>query len=90
MADATKQVAKAILREVPVTNLRSFLADVSRFDDDTGNGNGCGGGCNIGNNCIDRFGHSDISRDDFRRALQQGRELQVALRDQAKKALGEI
>lgn len=80
------RVAQAVLREVPMGKLSSFIKTI-KPGGDVAMGDGCGGGCGGGAGCIDQFGHTGISQDVFAKALHDKRALTSALQSEVKTAI---
>lgn len=85
-----QRVARVILREVPVAHLSTTMSKLRRPGGEAAFGDGCGGGCTGGNSCFDRFGHSEIGPDVFRKALGSQRDLQAALQAEVRKSVANI
>ncbi len=88
MPDNSK-VAAAVLRQVPIGQMSSFLKGI-KPGGDVAMGDGCGGGCGGGAGCIDQFGHSGISSETFAKALHDKVALTHALQAEVKTALTHI
>lgn len=83
------RVAQAVLREVPVGRLSSFIKTI-KSDVQVAMGDGCGGGCSGGAGCIDQFGHSGIDHETFAKALHDKAALTTALQAEVKTALSRL
>ena len=79
----TSKVAAAVLREIPVGRISSFLKGI-KPGGEVAMGDGCGGGCNGGNSCIDQFGHTGIDPEVFGKALRNRAALSTALQAEVK------
>ena len=84
---AVNDVAKAILREVPLGRLKPILGGVG--PNPNAMGDGCGGGCG-GGSCgiagalaIDPYGHSGLTNDEIHSALRDRPKLMRALMEVA-------
>ena len=82
----SNRVAPAVLREVPIGKLSSFIKTI-KPGVEVAMGDGCGGGCGGGAGCIDQFGHSGIDQDVFSKALHNKTALTAALQTEVKTAL---
>lgn len=65
----TNRVAQAVLREVPIGRLSSFIKSI-KSDVQVAMGDGCGGGCGGGAGCIDQFGHTGIDHETFAKGFR--------------------
>lgn len=88
---AYERVARAILREVPVTSIGAFVTNFKRGDW-AANGNNCGNAC--GNSCrdgigqvLDRYGHAELDIKEIKTAQRDSAGLQEALRKEAARIL---
>jgi len=84
MSDNAK-VAAAVLREVPIGRLSSFLKGI-KPGSEVAMGDGCGGGCGGGAGCIDQFGHTGLSPEAFTNAFRDKATLKTALQNGARDA----
>lgn len=76
MTAKTTDVARVLLKEVPLTQLSSVIGRHSA----NAMGDGCGGGCNGGNSCLDKFGHTGLTDHDIKTALKDSAGLTTALK----------
>ena len=82
----SNRVAQAVLREVPIGKLSSFIKTI-KPGVEVAMGDGCGGGCGGGAGCIDQFGHTGIDQTVFAKALHNKTALTAALQTEVKTAL---
>jgi hypothetical protein len=80
---AREVYAKAVLREVPLSHLQEFLDNVDEKKAAAGIGQGCGVGClrHQEAETIDRYGHTELTRNQLQTVLSDKK----ALRDELKK-----
>ncbi len=88
---AHEKVARAILREIPITAIGTFVQGFKKGDW-AANGNGCGNAC--GNNCrdgigqvLDRYGHAELDIKELKTAQRDAAGLQDAIRKEAVRIL---
>ena len=82
MTGKTVEVARVLLKEVPVTQLSQVIGRHGA----NAMGDGCGGGCTGGNSCLDKFGHTGLTDDEIKSALKDASGLRAAL----KHAIGSV
>ena len=80
---AHEKIAKAILREIPVTALSRFIDNFGKLGP-RANGDACGNGC--GNNCVDgfglvfdRFGQAEIGANEMASSQKDVHSLKAAV-----------
>lgn len=75
-------VAKLIVREVPLGQMKALLNGQRLHPNAMGDG--CGGGCGGGAGCLDPNGHSGITNDQIQAALKDKVALSKAIAEQLK------
>jgi len=76
MTTKTADVARVILKEIPLMQ----LSHVVGLRGANAMGDGCGGGCNGGNSCLDKFGHTGLTDHEIKAALKDTAGLNAALK----------
>jgi hypothetical protein len=67
----TNEVAKAIINEVPLSQVKNFIAHAGNSSGGSNAmGDGCGGGCGGGAGCIDPNGHTGLTNAQITTALK--------------------